>query len=405
MVETRRLTQLVGEVVDRVNLPAGNPVLALSGGADSAALGYLLGVIGRQPRGIHINHGFPASARMEAAAREVANQLTIDLSVVTVEVARGASSEGHARTARYQAFRSSVGKSDLLLTAHTMDDNAETVLMNLVRGSSTRGIAGIPRHRDPNIWRPLLDVTGSETREIASLAGLGFVDDPMNEDSSLTRYNVRNRLIPMLEEMNPQVVESLHRLSKSMTTDQEFFAEASAGVPLDLRDGSASVPVGSLQSMSPAVSDRVLVTMIEHVGQEPNEVRLGQLRSVLFNRSGPQEIGGGVVGVRRGPSLIIETPSTMAGTQSVLLSPGLHRSGTLAFEVEAIDRICHVVPFNLWGAVFSPDVVLEVSVEGGVWADGELAWVPGEKRLPVAWYQPGSVGYLAVSAKQENAWT
>ena len=405
MVETRRLTQLVDDVVDRVSLPAGELVLALSGGADSAALGYLLGAIGRGARAIHVNHGLPASARMEIAARKVAKQLSIDLSVVSVEVPGGASPEGHARTARYQAFGTSVEDSDPLLTAHTMNDNAETVLMNLVRGSSTRGIAGIPRHREPNIWRPLLDVTGSETREISVLAGIEFVDDPMNQDVSLTRNSVRRRLMPILEEMNPHVVESLHRFSKSMATDQEFFAAVSLEIPLDLHDGSASVPVGSLQSVSPAVSDRVLVSMMRHVGQEPNEDRLERLRSVVFEGSGPQEVGGGVVGVKRGPTLIVEAASKTIRRQSMLLGPGFHRSGSLAFEVEVIDRVCHVAPFNLWGAVFGPETVLEVSEDGGVWANGELAWVPGEKRLPVAWYQPGSVGYLAVSARQENAWT
>src|SRR5690606_10314770 len=87
------------------------------------------------------------------------------------------------------------------------------------------------------------------------------------------------------------------------------------------------------------------------------------------------------------------------------LNPGQHRYAGLEFDVIAIDGICRVAPLSRWHAIFPRGATLVAGSDRTVAADGEAAWVPGEKRLPVAWYEPGDVGYLSVFAREESGWT
>src|SRR5690554_6166813 len=144
MAGTRRLTALAAEARSRLDLPDGDLVVALSGGADSAALAWLVGEEGRSVRAIHVDHGFPGSPLMRRAAMAVAAALDIPLEIVAVTVPEGPSPENQARIARYAALAAALKEGETLLTAHTADDNVETVIINLARGTGTRGLAGIP---------------------------------------------------------------------------------------------------------------------------------------------------------------------------------------------------------------------------------------------------------------------
>ena len=232
MVDTRRLTALAALIEAKLRLPERQLVVGLSGGADSAALAYLLSR-GRHPlRAIHVHHGLPASDRLESAARDVASNLQLEIEVIGVSVPAGASPEGQARTARYRAFLDSA-LGEAVLLAHTRDDQAETVLMNMLRGSGLRGLAGISWFRPPNVYRPMLDVARSETREIAALAGLPYFDDPMNESLELTRNAIRLEVLPQLARFNPQVVASLARLAENVRAESELIEREAAQVGVD----------------------------------------------------------------------------------------------------------------------------------------------------------------------------
>ena len=222
MVGTRRLTQLVESVEDRLALPEGPLVVAMSGGADSAALAFLAGQQGREVRAVHIDHGLPGSPLMRKAAKEVAAVTGLELDVRTIEVPEGPSPEGQARLARYAELAIATSTDESLLTAHTRDDNVETVLFNLIRGTGPRGLAGIPYRRAPNVVRPILEVTRSETRELAYLSSLPYVDDPMNEDPSVSRTAIRTRVVPMLAELNPRLGDSVARLGAAIGSDNEL---------------------------------------------------------------------------------------------------------------------------------------------------------------------------------------
>jgi tRNA(Ile)-lysidine synthase TilS/MesJ len=139
---------------------------------------------------------------MQQAAAAVAAKVGLPLEVARVAAP---ASEAAARELRYQRLLELRREPEWLLTGHTADDQAETVLLNLLRGSGLEGLAGIPARRGV-IARPLLRITRSEARELASLAGLPWLDDPANDDTSMLRNRIRTHLLPELEaDYNPGV--------------------------------------------------------------------------------------------------------------------------------------------------------------------------------------------------------
>jgi tRNA(Ile)-lysidine synthase len=203
VVATRRLSALTETVEARLDLPHGPLLVALSGGADSASLAWIVARRRLPIRLAHIHHGLPGSDMMEEAAAAIAKDLDLPLEVRRLSLQRF--TEGAARDARYQAFESIRAAGEWILTGHTSDDQAETVLLNLLRGAGVDGLAGIPPRRG-HIARPLLAVSRAETRELATLAGLPWADDPSNVDLGPLRNRIRYVLIPQLEaEYNPSL--------------------------------------------------------------------------------------------------------------------------------------------------------------------------------------------------------
>ncbi len=404
MVETRRLTELIGSVSPRLRLPHGDLVVALSGGADSASLAYLCVSEGRHPRALHVNHGLANSELMEKAATNIADTLGLPLEVANVEVPDGPSPEGQARRARYGAFADSTSREETLLTAHTRDDDVETILLNLIRGTGPRGLAGIPYFRPPNIVRPMLAIDRSESREIAGLAGLGFVDDPMNDDPGLTRNLLRHQIIPSLHQINPRLSDSLIRMAAAVASDNEYLDSLTAANEISLREEGASYPIGSLLASPRPVADRILMRMLAHVLDTASisSDRVGLLWSVVGGEIESHELGEGTVARRRGPLLVIEGVNPDRDDLPVVLTPGLHRQGLVDFEVIEVAEPCRVIPLSRWAAVFPSGSELTVRPDGVVTSDGEPVWVPGERRLPTAWYEPGTIGYLSVFARENT---
>ena len=409
MVDTRRLTALAALIEAKLRLPDRPLVVALSGGADSGALAYLITRGGHAVRAIHVHHGLAASDRLESAARDVASYLQLEIEVIGVSVPAGSSPEGQARTARYRAFLESA-RGEAVLLAHTRDDQAETVLMNLLRGSGLRGLAGISWLRPPNVYRPMLDVARSETRELATLAGLPFFDDPMNESLELTRNAIRLEVLPQLARFNPQVVTSLARLAENVRAESELIEREAAQVGVTHEPYAAKVAVGSLTTVDPALAHRVLSGLIgrfrEHAALSGEE--MDRVWDVVIGTSARTELSGGLTAQRSGPMLVFTPGSTEMPADRVQLSPGRHRLGRAVFEVQAVDSVCQVAPLGTSAAIFDPGVTLVASErEGGlvVEADGTLAWEPWVKRHPVAWYEPKTTGYLSVLATEEIGWT
>lgn len=211
-------------------------LVGLSGGADSMALLHALlhwPVPGLRISAVHIHHGLRGEEadRDEAFVRDYCSQRSISLTVVHTDVAAvakelGVSLEEAGRRVRYERFESvrvAVG-ADYVLTAHTASDQAETVLMHMVRGCGVAGLAGIPCARE-RICRPLLCCHRQEVEEYCSAYDVPFVTDTTNFDTRFARNDVRHRLMPLLREMNPSIENSLLRLSKCALEESVYLDE------------------------------------------------------------------------------------------------------------------------------------------------------------------------------------
>jgi len=412
MVETRRLKELRTASTGRLRLPGGDLVVALSGGADSAALAYLLVHLGRGFRAVHVNHRLPASARLEEAARAVAGLLGADLEVVEIEVSPGASPEGQARAARYRSLLAALRPDETLLTAHTLDDQAETVMMNLLRGSGPAGLAGISPESGA-LARPMLAVGRSETRELAALARLPFFDDPSNLDSGFRRNAIRLEVIPQLSaRFNPKLVEALARTADLIGFDETHLQAEAGAVPIMREWRSLALPLGALSAVARPIADRALRRCLALI-RPPyggTSAELDDIWRVATRARKSVALAGGLEVAHEGPLLRIRLAVTEpASIERVQLVVGSNQIGPFQVDVDRIDRACRVAPVGLWSAVFPVDAALDARIdEKGrlvVDADATTAWVAGERRLPVAWYQPGTSGYLSVFAREGSGWT
>jgi tRNA(Ile)-lysidine synthase len=412
MVETRRLRDLADRAGPRLDLPTGPLVVALSGGADSAALAYLIRSAARPVRAIHVDHGLEASPRLAEAAGDIANSLRIDISILGIEIPPGSSPEARAREARYQAIRGALSPGEWALTAHTLDDQAETILMNLLRGTGPSGLRGIPT-RNGWVARPLLSISRSETREIATLAGLAYLDDPTNTDLTIRRNEIRLHVLPDLAgRFNPRLAESLARASSLLEADEEYLDGLAGRILFLTGHGSTAVSVGELVSAPSAVADRVVRRMLATVrpphGGEHREV--AEIWRVARGDRSRAVLAGGIEVVREGPLLVVGAADEgFSGPIETPLSTGVNRLGLYELDVVESDGPCRVAPTGATWAIFSRDAQLVARIDRkghlSVEADGQLAWVPWESRKGVAWYQPGSSGYLSVFAREDSGWT
>jgi len=216
--------RLDGEVLwQRIQAFPPAPVywVAYSGGCDSHALLHAMAELrprlGGELRAIHVNHGLQSvAADWVAHCRGVCAALDVALTVVSVSVepAPGESLEAAARDARYDAFARELGEGDCLLLAHHLDDQAETLLLRLLRGAGVHGLAAMPVCRPLGrgyLLRPLLSTPRAAIVDYARAHGLRWVDDPSNEQSQFDRNFLRNQLIPRAAERWPSVSRTLAR--------------------------------------------------------------------------------------------------------------------------------------------------------------------------------------------------
>ena len=270
-----RLTPPIADVRRAVRavlpgLPEGGLVLvALSGGADSLALAAATAFeaprVGLRAGAVIVDHRLQdASAEVAAAASDTARALGLDPVLVRrVEVTGEGGPEASARTARYAALDAAADETGaaLVLLGHTLDDQAETVLLGLARGSGTASLAGMPA-RAGRYARPLLGIRRSTTRQACRDAGLVPWDDPHNLDPAYARVRVRERLLPVLEaELGPGVAEALARTAEQLREDEEAFAEQIDEFIEEIcepAEAGIAVSVGALIANPAALRQRVI---------------------------------------------------------------------------------------------------------------------------------------------------
>ncbi len=217
-------------------LPSGGRVaVGLSGGADSVSLLHVLNELKQELNitlvAVHVNHGIRGeeAERDERFCKALCESLKTELRVFHFDIPalskqRKQSEEECGRNVRYDVFRSVAGKDGTIATAHNLNDNAETVLLNITRGAGNKGLCGIPPKRG-NIIRPLIETDRKQIEQYIIDNNLTYVTDSTNLNSDYSRNKIRNRVLPVLEEINPSVLCSFQRLISLANDDEAFLSE------------------------------------------------------------------------------------------------------------------------------------------------------------------------------------
>lgn len=272
--------------------------VGFSGGADSSLLlVYFLKMrelypVFPQVEAVHVNHMLRGDEadRDEEFCRRRCEELGVPLTVRRIDVPSlmresGLGAEECARNARYGVFEelsADTAGAVLTATAHNADDNLETVLFNLTRGSGAAGVSGIPPVRGGRIIRPLLGLGSGEIREICEADGIPYVTDSTNTDEGYTRNYIRRSVVPMLKSVNPSAAEAVLRCGIALREDELYFrsaAEAAVGEYLPGLDGAdfAELPRAILSALAPPVLSRaiaMLVGAVTPVAMSAEQIRL-----------------------------------------------------------------------------------------------------------------------------------
>lgn len=239
-----------------LNAPAW--YVAFSGGLDSTVLLHQLADYTRNHpapplRAIHVHHGLQAAAdAWPDHCRAVCAALGVELDVVPVQVAPGASLEQAARNARYGAFEKRLGAGEVLFTGQHRDDQAETLLFRLLRGAGLRGLSAMPQQRplgQGSLVRPLLGLSRQQLQTYADMHGLVWVDDPSNGDTAFARNFLRGEVFPILRQRWPQAEANLARSAEHLGEAMGLLDELAAS-DLAIACDNAPLPWLELDSLS-----------------------------------------------------------------------------------------------------------------------------------------------------------
>ncbi len=298
--------------------PGDKIVCALSGGADSTALLFALYLLREKFQftlsAAHFNHNLRAeeSNRDEQFVRSLCDRYDIPLFVGTGAVKAGKKGlEAAAREARYAFFATLPGK---IATAHTADDNAETVLLHLVRGTGLKGLGGIAPVNG-KVIRPMLNVTRTDVLEFLEEYCLNFVQDSSNETDAFLRNRLRHHVMPLLKGENPKIAENLSAMALTLRQDEAFLQQQARA--------QATLKVEDLRQMTSALRNRIVENFLKENGvREPEYRHISAVEDLIFSEkpSAQAHLPGGVTVERCYGTLRIKPQQTME--QIVLNCPG-----------------------------------------------------------------------------------
>jgi tRNA(Ile)-lysidine synthase len=254
---------------DLAKLPdAAGYLVAFSGGLDSQVLLTALYRYGlyhqslsrsaTRLRAIHVNHGLSPHAddwqrHCEARCGALGVELVTEAVCVSRDSAQGL--EAAAREARYQAFATHLDEREVLLLAHHQNDQVETVLLNLMRGSGLRGLAGIPRHRSlakGSLYRPLLDWSRLDLEHLAQVWQLAWVEDESNQSRDFDRNYLRHEIVPRLNQRWPATDERVAQTARWCRETEELLSALAAQDLKTARHSDNELRIAVLNTMTPA---------------------------------------------------------------------------------------------------------------------------------------------------------
>ena len=350
---------MLGDALAQAGYPR-HVLVACSGGPDSLALAAVAAYFARRGHvdghpvtvgAVVVDHQLQEGSG-HVAARTAAALTDLGLSPVeirTVTVAgAGMGPEAAAREARHEALEAAAGGqgADAILLGHTLDDQAEQVLLGLARGSGTRSLAGMrpARHGKGNsvLLRPFLGLRRADTEEICAVEELEPWHDPTNTDPSFARSRTRVEVLPHLEEkLGPGVAESLARTAAILQLDADYLedvAESTYAALAERAGPDVALSEEALRALAPAIRFRVIAKAAADVGgQQPSYQRLVAAEALLRRQgsAGPVQLPGGV-GVYRLSLAELESATEQAGPgrmdQPGSVPRGGPRCGKLVFR-------------------------------------------------------------------------
>ena len=276
--------------------PGDRVICAVSGGADSVALLFAMYLLRERLditlEAAHFNHRLRGeeSDADEAFVKELCGRYDIPLHLGSGEIIPGKKGlEAAAREARYAFLRSLPGK---IATAHTADDNAETVLLHLVRGTGLKGLGGISP-MNGNVIRPMLTVTRREVEAFLSEYALPHREDSTNATDLFLRNRIRRNVMPLLLQENPSLAESLSDMALGLREDEDYLSQMA---------GETLPGVAALREMHPALRARALERFLKENGvPEPEKRHIALLEQLVFSDkpSARADLPGGITVARR----------------------------------------------------------------------------------------------------------
>lgn len=276
-------------------------LLALSGGADSVCLFHLLKNNNYSFAAAHVNHGIRGGEadRDEAFCRNLAEENGVEFHLRSADVPaiaaeRGESLEEAARHVRYASLEEIMRREDIpvLLTAHNSDDNAETLLLSLVRGCSPDGACGIAPAAPlafGEVQRPLLIYSKEEIINFCHENSYDFVTDSTNSDVSYPRNRIRQRVLPELERINPEFLRAFARFTEAQRLDRLYLeaeAEKYAGEELDF---------GAIASLPHPIASRAAALSAIRAGARPEARHIEGILSIAKEGDGSLSLPGGII--------------------------------------------------------------------------------------------------------------
>ena len=324
MADVRRA---VRDAWDRQGISSGDVVsVAVSGGADSLALAAASIFEGKRAGidvvAVIVNHNLQKGS-MEVALK--AKETLLSLGFETVEVVEvqvkqaSIGMEAAARNARYgalDAFAKTYGAKFTML-GHTLDDQAETVLLGLARGSGAKSIAGMQElSSDGKYLRPLLGIRRETTVAFCSDSGIAVWNDPQNKDTKFSRVKVRLKVLPVLEkELGPGIAEALAKTAGILQEDLEYLDAQSAKAfkaVAKTTNNSVVLDVNGLEKLSAAIRNRVILKSLALLGTEPAKVQIDSITALVTNWHGQKPLAlPSVRVVRQGKEIILKSTKTL----------------------------------------------------------------------------------------------
>lgn len=319
---------------ERLLLQDDKILVALSGGSDSVLLLYFLEKISKKLNlsllAVHVNHGLrgdDADRDMQFCSR-MCRSMGVDFLSVMIDVQTrmkesGISVEMAARELRYRALEDirTARKFDKIATGHNIDDNAETVLINLVKGKGPEAVAGIPVRRGPVI-RPMLSLNKIEIESWLQSRGVEWVEDKSNSDTSIQRNFMRHKVIPLLREINPDAANAIFANSKMLRSLLETVSDVPGCTSID---GSGRLLVDTVTAAG--ISDHFLyreisIRLIENFQLNLKLRNFNSLKKLIEDQPGRGIALAGGLSAFREQNRIVIWKSALNATHPAPLKPG-----------------------------------------------------------------------------------